>query len=298
MDVSIIIVNYNTSKLINDCIDSIFDKVKDIEYEIVIVDNNTENLKSMIVSSGDPRVKLLQLPENVGFGRANNEGAKIAQGRNLFLLNPDTLLLNNAVKILSDYLDANPDCGGCGGNLFDENLKPRHSYQIIMPGFIDSLDLFSNRKITRLFYRGNNEFNNTDEPLRVGYITGADLMIPKNVFVEVNGFDPSFFMYYEETDLCKRISNAGMRIVSVPQSKIIHLVGMSNPDGKKKIFKPFTFECYAQSRKIYYNKHLNMVNRWSARLVNRLHFSFRVFRAIIRGNEYNKAVFKVFMKNS
>ena len=105
MDVSIIIINYNTISFLIDAVDSIFAKTEGIEYEIIVVDNNSnDNSKTIIMEKYGKKVIYLSLPENIGFGRANNEGAKIAKGRNLFFLNPDTLLLNNATKILSDYL--------------------------------------------------------------------------------------------------------------------------------------------------------------------------------------------------
>lgn len=116
MDVSIIYVNYRTSGLIADSLRSVRALTQGVSYEVIVVDNNTE--KSLPAEFGglfpDIDIKYVMLDENVGFGRANNEGFKIAEGRNLFCLNPDTILLNNAIKILSDYLDAHPDTGIVG----------------------------------------------------------------------------------------------------------------------------------------------------------------------------------------
>lgn len=222
MDVSVIIVNYHTSKLINDCIASIFEYTGGVDYEVIVVDNNTENLSVEITSANDARVKLIQLDSNLGFGCANNEGAKIAKGRNIFFLNPDTLLLNNAIKILSDYLDSNPECGGCGGNLYDANKHPVMSFHHKMPGaFWEFDDLFNT--IPEKFRHGKNRwFNHTGKPLSVGYIQGADLMMPKNLFDRLGGFSDEFFMYFEETDLCRRIHESGYSLMSVPDAEIIH----------------------------------------------------------------------------
>ena len=226
-EVSIIIVNYNTSELINDCISSIFDKTEGVTYEIIVVDNNTEKLSEVIDAATDSRVKLLQLPENVGFGRANNAGAQIASGRNLFFLNPDTILLNNAVKVLSDYLNSNIDCGACGGNLYDKEMHPTMSFHHKMPGIFWEIDDLLNTFPERLIFGKNRWFNFSDHPINVGYIQGADIMISNKLFKKLNGFSEDFFMYYEETDLCRRISHLGYQLVSVPNAKIIHIESAS-----------------------------------------------------------------------
>jgi len=108
MDVSIIIVNYNTLGLTSDCIESIVDKTSDLEYEIILVDNASTD-SSKAVFSQDPRVRYIYSDRNLGFGRANNLGIREATGRYLFFLNSDTILLNNAVKYFFDFCEKNPD---------------------------------------------------------------------------------------------------------------------------------------------------------------------------------------------
>ena len=120
VDVSIIIVNYKTVSLIKHAISSILHIVKDIEYEIIIVDNCSGDYLEEIKKEFP--LKLILLSENLGFGKANNEAAKKAKGRNLFFLNPDTYLINNAVKLLSDYLDAHENIGIVGGNLYTAHI--------------------------------------------------------------------------------------------------------------------------------------------------------------------------------
>ncbi len=292
MDVSIIIVNYKTSHLVNDCIASLFDKVKGIDYEIIVVDNNTEDLNSAITSSGDPRVKLLQLPENVGFGRANNAGADIATGRNLFFLNPDTILINNAVKILSDYLDTHPGCGGCGGNLYNADMHPIHSFRMVLPGIFDSLDIASSRRLSRLIYGRSHEFNYRHKDMAVGYITGADLMIPAQVFREVGGFCDKIFLYYEETELCKRISDRGYKIMSVPAAEIIHLVGQSHKKKgtRKQSTVPYAYE--GESRRFYLDTHCSRPAAALSRLILKLYFGSKYAVSCLIPGDINRPVKK------
>lgn len=274
MDVSIIIVNYKTSKLINDCIRSIFEKTQGITYEIIIVDNATEELADVIDSAEDARLRLIQLPENVGFGRANNAGAQIASGRNLFFLNPDTLLLNNAIKILSDYLDTHPECGACGGNLYDVNLHPALSYRCLLPGIKWELNELLNRIPEKIQYGKNRTYNHKSYPIKVAYITGADLMIPKYVYDQITGFAPDFFMYYEETDLCSRIQNLKLCLYSVPNAHIQHLEGQSFTDNINTI----KIQYLESGRLKYYARNYTKIYNWFANLIYK---AFLISRIII-----------------
>lgn len=231
MDVSIIIVNYNTIRLTEQCIRSVIEHTKGVEYEIIVVDNNSgDDIETVIPALfGDSgcRIVCRKLRGNVGFGRGNNEGFKLASGKYLFCLNPDTILQNNAVRILSDFLERHRDTGACGGNLFSLDMRPNHSFRRMLPGIRWELDLLLFGKIERWLYGKDTEFNHSGRPLEVGYITGADLMMRRDVAEAVGGFSPQFFMYFEETDLCSKIRRQGYRIMSVPEARIVHLEGGS-----------------------------------------------------------------------
>lgn len=251
MDVTIIIVNYNTIKLTIDAINSIREKTSGIKYEVIVVDNNSSDDSANILKDlYQDEVICISLPENVGFGRANNEGFKIGKGRNILFLNPDVKLINNAILILSEYLDAHPNVGACGGNLFNEELQPAHSYRKIFPSIISELNDLLYQFPERVLYGKGREHNASPNPQNVAYITGADLMIRKTVLEKVGCFDPAFFMYYEETELCRRIYRNGYRVVCVPQSQIQHLEGKSF-DGRineRRISMSF------KSRNVYYKR--------------------------------------------
>jgi len=262
MDVSIIIVNYNTVNLLIDAIDSVFEKTEGIEYEIIVVDNNSpENPKNILAEKYGNKIVYLGLSENIGFGRANNEAAKIAQGRNLFLLNPDTILLNNAVKILSDYLDDNPRAGCCGGNLYNDRYEPTVSFTRILPSIFDEINQLSLNIIGKIAFGRNQFFNYTNKALKVAGIIGADLMIRKSLFDRLKGFDPDFFMFAEEIELEYRVGKKGYKIISVPYARIVHLEGQSisnRLDRMKKLH---------DSRLIYLKKTHNPI---SIKLINAL----------------------------
>ncbi len=257
MDVSIIIVNYHTESLIKEAVKSLVEKTSGLSYEVIIVDSAPKGGFGKEISSWGLAVgiKYVAMAENQGFGAANNEGFKYSTGKYLFCLNPDTLLVNNAVKILFDYMESHPDCGAAGGNLYHENMRGALSFRRILPG---SLLEFSERHHLhpeRLLFGRNTRFNHTNHPIKVGYITGADLMLRADLIGEIGGFAPEFFMYFEETDLCCRIHRAGYRVISVPQAKIIHLEGKSmSEDG----INPRKYKYYADSRVEYYKRNVKL----------------------------------------
>lgn len=129
MDVSIIIVNYCSAKMVAECVESIFEKTKGIDYEIIIVDNDSrDNSEAFLKSTLGDSTTLISAGENLGFGKANNLGAAYAKGEYLLLLNPDTLLVNNAIKVLYDYIKTHPETGVVGGNLYSPEMKAVPSY--------------------------------------------------------------------------------------------------------------------------------------------------------------------------
>ena len=223
-DVSIIIVNYNTLKMTSECIDSVIEKTKGISYEIILVDNaSTDGSKEFF--SADYRVKYIYNDENLGFGRANNKGIEIAQGRNILFLNPDTLLRNNAVKILSDYLDSHVKTGGCGGNLFNKDGSQGMSLWHFFPSIYMEINNFLDNIPNAILFGENYNFNNKDVPINVSYICGADLMVKHSIIKVIGGFNPRFHMYAEEAELCNRIKRYKFNIVSVPYAEITHFDG-------------------------------------------------------------------------
>ena len=269
MDVSIIIVNYHSSGMVIDCIHSIREKTENLSYEIIVVDNASGDgsLDALSQAFGD-EITLIDAPENLGFGKANNLGAARAMGKYLFLLNPDTILINNAVKILFDYLESNPDVGVAGGNLYAADMSPAPSFCRTF----DDLDgerkragwrhLISKKVHDKLSSRSGkaqpiSEFNHTDTPEKVAYIFGADMMLPKAIFDRVGGFDPDFFMYAEEQELTWRIGQLDLDVMCVPQAKIIHLEGATVK--KPNAFSPRQFKMRMNGALTYYKKRFGEV---------------------------------------
>ena len=245
MDISVIIINYKTPQYVIDCITSLREKTKGITYEIIVVDNDSgDNSVSVLKETFGNTITLIESDSNLGFGRANNLGAKYATGKYLFLLNSDTLLVNNALKILFDYIEHNEKIGVVGGNLYTRDMSPNNSYsdeflsadqfkkQARWSSIIYSMisckvlhKFRSGKARQRLAYKGH--YNFTDFPQKVAFIFGTDMMLKKSIFDQVGGFDPRFFMYAEEEELSWRIAKAGYCSVCVPDAKIIHFDGGS-----------------------------------------------------------------------
>lgn len=247
MECSVIIVSFNTKRLTADCIQSILAQTVDVKYEIIVVDNGSEDGSQQEIKEKFPEVVLISSPVNLGFGKANNLAAKEAKGKYLFFLNSDTLLLNNAIKLFTDHFEqhigSKLGCIGC--NLLDHNLKingnggkfPR--IKLLLKNRIKSLK-------AKVIRRGKAE-NFSSE---VEYILGADMFMMRNIFEQVNGFDERFFMYFEESDLQLRIFKLGYRMELIDGPQIVHLEGKSTHNSIRKIMmvQESAFKYYYKNR--------------------------------------------------
>lgn len=253
MDVSIIIVNYNTCKLILQAIKSIYTFCVNVDYEIIVVDNASTDDSKNIITSHFPDVIFIESDRNLGFGGANNLGAKYAQGKYLFLLNPDTIIKNNVLQYFLDYkLKNDPEdktIGVMGAYLVDENLMPN-----IFAGDIINYYTPLKNLLNPIFnkFRCNMDFSTSSE---VGYVNGADMFISKSLYDNIGGFDDNFFMYCEEVDLQKRLEEINRTNMIIPGPKIIHLEGGGTYKSTGLSVKRFVM--WQQSRKYYTRKHFN-----------------------------------------
>lgn len=234
VDVSIIIVSYNTRDLTLQCLNSIFEKTKNIEIEVIVVDNNSTDGSQQELKERFPQIRLIESTENLGFGRANNCGIKFAKGKYLFLLNSDSILLNNAVKIFFDFMEENHliPIGAAGSVLLDENKEITHSsgpfpskWEEVRSAFVGYFYKKDHLKQRRKEY---DQYKNLKTFLEVDYVTGADLFISRVMMEKFDGFDPNFFMYFEESDLQLRMKGQGYKNVILKGPEIIHFQGASD----------------------------------------------------------------------
>ncbi len=254
--VSIIIVNYNSQQTLGRCIDALYHHVSGIAYEIIVVDNASEPESVRFIKENYPRVKLIENTENKGFGAANNIGVRYATGDFLFFLNPDAILLDNAVLRFYRFLEEEmPDAASCGGNLIKENGELTTSYGNF-PSLLQEWSDIGFRRFYPQYYDKNLCLGKTcgkeTGPFRVPYITGADIFIRKNIFQKLGGFDENFFLYYEETDLYYRLQQAGYVTYILPEVKITHLEGPSMLKDGELNYQKWAF--WEKSKYYYFRK--------------------------------------------
>lgn len=235
MHVSIIIVNYNTKPLTVDCVDSVINKTIGIDYEIILVDNASSD-GSQEFFANDARIKFIEAGRNLGFGKANNLGVQQAKGDYIFFLNSDTLLLNNAIYEMWRYCEEHKEdnIGGLGCILCDGNNQRCHSYaklntwkDIVKSYFIAPFSKSMAKEIMEM-----DAEDESKDAIEVGYVTGADLFVPRKVLEECGCFDPDFFMYSEESEMQSRFRKHGYHNVIIKSPKIMHLEGMSQAKRK------------------------------------------------------------------
>ena len=225
-DVSIIFVNYKTKDLTINAIKSVYEKTLGINYEIFVVDNASNDGSIEAIEKEFPQINIIKNSVNKGFGAANNLAIRQAKGKYILCLNTDTLLVNNAIKIMFDYMEKeeNKNVGVCGGTLLKENLTYDISY-CVFPNLINS-NAFHWLFCYWFPSLKNKQYSNVHE---VDAIVGADIFFRKTVLDKVGLFDERFFMYAEETELCYRIKKQKYRIKLIPDARIIHFGGKSTP---------------------------------------------------------------------
>jgi N-acetylglucosaminyl-diphospho-decaprenol L-rhamnosyltransferase len=251
IDVSIVIVSYNTVGMLRDCLRAIPDSVAPYSCEVYVVDNSSKDGSAEMVRSEFPQVTLIANSDNPGFARANNQALLLASGRHMLLLNPDTEAEPGSLAILVQYLDTHPDVGAVGPML----LNTDGSLQRNGRSFPNPYREFLGHTNLRRYIKGSHgpewEYGRTnfDEDAEVDSVTGACMMVPAAVMQKVGMLDPAFFMFYEEVEWCWRIKQSGKRIVYIASSRVKHhWMGSVRQQSRKMTIRLF------DSMLIYYKK--------------------------------------------
>ena len=294
MDVSIILINYKTAEMTNDAINSVIEKSKGFEYEIIVVDNSNddsefEKLKSVVGN----KAKLIQASDNLGFGKGNNLGVENSCGEYLLFLNTDTLLVNNAIFEMYQFLKNNKNVGAVGPNLYTKDMKPNHSfinYEFNTKNQSKQNSFFS--ILSRKLF-GRKDFNFTKSPKRLGggYLSGASLMIKRTCFEQIGGFDKDIFMYGEDMLLCYNVRFICKKdLYNIPSAKIIHFEGGSSDKEKEVSYKHAKMAIdgnYISQKKIWGEKDANLFILKMIKINKR-----KSFYAKVLGNKVKSANFK------
>ncbi|MBM4168827.1 MAG: glycosyltransferase family 2 protein [Ignavibacteria bacterium] len=230
MDLSVIIVNFNTEALLRQCLKSIFDQTDGLRYEVIVVDNASTDHSREMLESEFPSVMRVFNSQNIGFAAGNNIGMRQARGEYLLLLNSDTLVLDGAVQKTLGFMKSNSHAAVAGCKLLnaDRSVQPSTA-NFLSPTSLLIETLFLHKLFGRsdLFEGYYKSLPCTDKPCEVEVVKGAFMLIRADVMRTLGGFDESYFMYTEETDLCYRARMTGHGVYFYPHAHVIHYEGGS-----------------------------------------------------------------------
>ncbi|MGI5836288.1 MAG: glycosyltransferase family 2 protein [Chloroflexota bacterium] len=249
MNLSIIIVSWNTQPLLRRCLESVYDGLLNCKFEMLVVDNSSFDGSVQMVREKFPDVRLIENHENVGFARANNQAIKASAGRYLLLLNPDTEVQPGALESLVSFMEEHPFVGAAGAKL----LNPDGTLQIscfptpTLP-----------RELWRLFHLDllhpyacyPTNIWCTQAPLEVETAQGACLILRREALEQVGLLDEEYFIYSEEVDLCYRLRRQGWKVYWVPQAEVVHHGGQSTRQVASRMF----LHLY-QGKILFFRKH-------------------------------------------
>ncbi|MBZ0269335.1 glycosyltransferase family 2 protein [bacterium] len=272
-DISILVVSWNTSALLSRCLESVRSAVR-LSHEVIVVDNASDDDSVALVRERHPEVRLIALEENVGFSRGNNRAMEGATGRYLLLLNPDTEVRPGALEDLVGFLDRNPDVGIAGPTLWNPDGTHQPStrpFPTLRNEFLRATMLWRLFPTAALRRARRNEEDRPDE------VSGAALCIRRECLERIGPMDEGNFMYYEDTDWCRRARSAGWEVAYRPGPGIVHVRwGASRGAARAR-----TIVTSQRSAERYFRKHHGDASIAGLRLVALLGGSVRLVRAAV-----------------
>jgi len=271
LDLSVIIVNWNTAEALAECLRAVIADFRlpisdsrlgnqQSAIEIIVVDNGSTDGSAARVRRDFPQVTLIANSQNVGFATASNQGLRLARGRYLLLLNPDTVPRPGALAALVAFMDTHPEAGIAGPRLLypDGSLQPSgHPAPTLLSELQDVLAWYRLTGRPR-FWRSGRDYSQIEE---VGIVSGACLLIRRETVQEIGLLDAGFFMYYEDADWCLRARQHDWKVYYVPQAKVVHYLALSSEQQPE----PRLVEAYFHSRMRYFRKHHSPLSLWVLR---------------------------------
>jgi GT2 family glycosyltransferase len=261
LDLSVVIVSWNTRDVLRNCLESVFKGLGELSAEVIVVDNASTDHSAQMVAHEFPRVRLIDNYANLGFAAANNQGIRIARGAHVLLLNPDTLVIGDALEKTLAYAQAHPDAGVVGCQVLESATKVQRTC------FRDPSPLNTFMWVTgfsALFPRsriaGRAAYGpwQRDGERDVDVISGMFMLVRREAIDQVGLMDEEYFVFAEEADWCRRFRDAGWRCVFAPVARILHV------DGGSKSTEQANARMYVQMQKSvlrFHRKHLGAA-RW------------------------------------
>ena len=266
MDLSIIIVNFKSKDYTDACIKSIYENTNSISFEIIVVDNNSDDGCIDMLKEKHPKVKTFQNKDNTGFSRANNIGIRLSSGKVILLLNPDTIIHDKALEKMAGFMTNNADIGvaGCRVENPDGTLQRacRRSIPTPMIAFFRLTGLSRFFPKSKIIAKYNLSYIRENKQIEVDAVSGAFMMFRSEVLEDIGGLDEAYFMYAEDIDFCYRAKRKGWKVMYYPGARITHFKGQSSKHLSMKATKAFY-----DSMAIFFEKNL----------ARKTFFPFRVF---------------------
>ncbi|WP_372947829.1 glycosyltransferase [Mariniphaga sp.] len=243
MELSVIIVNYNVKHFLEQCLHSVLKATKTVSSEIFVVDNNSVDGSNQLVKEKFPQVHLIENKGNVGFSKANNQAIRLAKGKYILLLNPDTVVEEDTFTKIIQFMDEHPDAGGLGVKMIDGkgNFLPESKRGLPTP-WVAFCKMFGLSKLfpkSKKFGKYHLSYLNENETHQVEVLAGAFMLLRKETLEKVGLLDETFFMYGEDIDLSYRITQGGYKNYYFPETTIIHYKGESTKKGSLNYVKVF-----------------------------------------------------------
>lgn len=239
MDVSIIIVSWNTKAILKDCLESVYSNAGDISLEVIVVDNGSTDGSVGMVKEYFPQTRIIENFQNLGYARANNTGIRAARGRYICLINSDVTVFNDCMGKLVTYMDEHPDVGIAGPKILNCDGTTQHScrhFPSIWNTFCQAVGLNRIFPKSELFSYWIMDYWDHSSTRRVDALSGCFWMIKREAIDKVGLLDENFFIYGEDLDWSRRFHSAGLEAYFYPEAQAVHLGGASSANAPVKFY--------------------------------------------------------------
>jgi GT2 family glycosyltransferase len=237
--ITVVIVSYNTRDILRNCLDALYTNSREIDMEVIVVDNASHDGSPDMIRSEFPMVRLIVNSVNSGFAAANNQAYAVSSGRYIVLLNPDAYLRPSSLANGIAFMDSNPFCGLCGGKIISPEGRLEPSARRF-PSALSKLLTISGLswRFSTSSLLNRHEFGGFahDRPMDVDWVPGTFTIVRRKMLESIGFFDERFYLYYEETDLCLRAKKAGWKVFFIPDAEVMHIGGASSKTRKDKTF--------------------------------------------------------------
>lgn len=274
IDVSVIVIAWNVRELLYNCLKSVYKETRGINYEVIYVDNASDDGSVKMVKERFPAVRIIENEENKGFITANNQGIEISKGKYVLLLNSDTIILDNAIAKAVKFVDQHPEAAVIGCRVLNPDMTLQRTcsmYHSLLNMFLAATYLYKIFPRNMFFGRHDMTWWDFDDVKEVEVVYGCFSLVRREAINQIGLMDPRYFVFGDDPDWCYRFSKAGWKIFFTPEPRIIHYGGQTT----KKMADKFILQLYG-SHLIFMKLHRSKLSFPIARVLIALFFILRV----------------------